>query len=332
MVPSPPFPRLTDLEGRVHLEEPDSAPLTEITALDVDRRGRILLPDPATGTVRIHDPDGKLSAVLGGRGRGPGEFRRPMFATFGPEGGIFVTDAEASRITRFGRDLALDTAFRLRGAYFGSRIVDVPRGVVVFALRGGRDSVEVFDVYAPDGRRLDSFGRLPAEIAGSPGWMAAARSRLASADRRVVAGFSLMYPLLLYEPGAGIIDSAGTPPPSWKPPSRPDPGTFEGTAGRRRFERWRRTFTTISAVGVYRDSLLVVEHESLDPDALEHREASYRIDVYALGPPARKLVDDVETPGHLVHAGHSLLLLTGTPARGGAWTVSRFHLERDRLP
>lgn len=320
------FAELASVRDSIRLEEPRDAALTEITDLDVDADGRLLVPAPTAGEVRLHAPDGSLVERLGGRGEGPGEFRRPMFAAFGPDGGILVTDADQPRVTRFDADLSLDTVFRLGGAFFGSQIASTHEDVAVFALKG-TDSAKAFGVYSSEGDLEGRFGRLPSGLRDTPGWMAAARSRLASDGTRFFGGINLFYPLLLYDPESGSVDSLGTPPPSWRPASRPDPGTFEGREGREHLEEWRRTFTTVSGLEVYRDSLLLVEHESLDPETLEHREASYRIDVYRLRSTPEKLVADVDLPGRLLHAGRSVHLLTATPADAPGWTVTRYDLE-----
>lgn len=323
---APPFDEIFTLEARIELEEADSALITMVPSLDVDELGRLLIPEPTAGEARIYDPDGRLLNRLGRRGDGPGEFQRPAAAVFGPGGAVYVSDIGSPRITRFAPGLEIDTTFELKRAHFGGPMEVVPGGIVSFAMRAGPDAL-IYDVYGHDGVRRASFHRLHPLIRTDPGWISAARGRLAVGGGRIFVAENLLYPVYRYDFAGRPVDSLGGPPPSWRPVSRPEHGTFQGPLGWSRFARWRRTFTTIAGLGIHRDSLLLVAHEALDPDVIAYEEATYRLDVYSLGAGVTKLYEDIPLPGRLLHVGDRLYLLLGQPPELGAWTLGRYRME-----
>lgn len=323
---TPAFDRLFELEARVVLEEPDSGLITEIPDLDVDAGGRLLIPEPAEAVVRVYDANGGLLAQLGAQGDGPGEFRRPRAAVFGPQGGVYVTDTAIPRVTRFTPSLELDTIFSLSRAYFGDRIERVADALVVFAMREGPDA-RLYDLYSSRGVSARSFHRAHPLVRSVPGWLAAARSHVAAGAGHIFIAENLLYPIVRYDSRGSLVDSVGWPPPSWRPASHPKPGAFVSPTAWSRFQRWRRSFTTISGLGVYGDSLLLVVHKSLAPEVTAYEEASYRLDVYRLGRTVEKLHQDVELPGPMLHAGRSVYLLLAAPPSGIGWTLARYRMR-----
>jgi len=320
---TPVFAEVFELVSRIELEETDSALITAIADLDVDAEGRLLIAEPAAGEVRLYGPDGRLSRRLGRPGDGPGELRRPAAAAFGPAGGVYTSDTASPRVTRFVPELGLDTVWTLPNAHFGGPLRRLGDGMVIFAMRPG-PGAELYDIYGPRGVRLGGFHRADPSIAAVPGWLTAARSRLASGTGSVFVVESLLYPILRYDRAGRLVDSLGVPPPSWRQASRPEPGMFRGPQAWARFARWRRTFTTIAALAVYRDSLLLVAHEELDPDIVAYDEATYRLDVYRLHPQLVKLAEDILLPGPLLHAGAAVYVLLGRPPQPDAWTLGRY--------
>ena len=326
--PSPPslsFDALFKLEARIGLEEPDSGLITGVPGIDVDAGGRLLVPEPALAEVRVYSPGGRLLQRLGRRGDGPGEFRRPLAAAFAPDGSVYVTDAGVPRITRFTPSLAFDTVFLLHSAYFAAQIEPVPEGVVVFAMREGPDA-RLYDVYSSRGELRVSFHAMHPLIRSVPGWITAARSNLAVGAGHIYIAENLLYPFARYDRAGRLVDSVGTPPPSWTAASRPEPGAFQGADAWTRFQRWRRTFTTISGLGIYRDSLLLVVHKTLDPRVVAYEESRYRLDLYRLGAELRKLAQDIELPGPLLHAGEKVYILLAAPPETERWTLGRYRL------
>jgi hypothetical protein len=89
------------LVDTVVLEQPDSAPIVRLSGIDVDQSGNILLGDVSESNVKLFDRSGQLVHIFGRKGDGPGEFSQPRFPRFGPDGMIYVADAQLSRITVF---------------------------------------------------------------------------------------------------------------------------------------------------------------------------------------------------------------------------------------
>lgn len=72
-----------------------------ITAVNVDRAGRIYVLGARSRIVRIDDMDGNGFVSLGPTRSGPGSFTNPKVAAFDGQGRIYVTDADSHRIVRF---------------------------------------------------------------------------------------------------------------------------------------------------------------------------------------------------------------------------------------
>jgi len=85
----------------VLLQQPDSAPIVRISGIDVDDHGRILIGDVSEGNVKLFAPDGRLIRIIGRKGAGPGEFTAPRYPRFGPQGLIYVADAQNPRVQVF---------------------------------------------------------------------------------------------------------------------------------------------------------------------------------------------------------------------------------------
>ena len=102
-------PELVDIEAfesgfeitrRLELEETDRAMVVS-PMVAVGGTNRLFVAEPKESQVNIYDTDGSLVRVIGRRGDGPGEFRRPFTARPTLDGGIVVADFTASRMTFF---------------------------------------------------------------------------------------------------------------------------------------------------------------------------------------------------------------------------------------
>lgn len=89
------------LVDSIRLAQPDSAPLVRISGLAFDQSGRIAVADASEGKVRLYDRFGRLLRTLGRKGEGPGEFSQPRFPRFTPDGGLYIGDGQAGRVSRF---------------------------------------------------------------------------------------------------------------------------------------------------------------------------------------------------------------------------------------
>lgn len=320
---TPAFGEAFAAEGRVVLEEPDSALVSEVRRIAVRSDGVVAVPDPRQDRVRFYGPSGRLLADAGGSGSGPGELDNPGDAAFDDRGRLYVAEGGHPRITRFARDFSFDTVFRVEDAHRPAAVATAGGRLFVYANRPGVGTESV-SIHGPDGGVREVFHPRREAYRTVPYWSAAARRMLAVSESHVVAGGNMLYPLVRYGPGGALRDSLGSPPPSWEQPPRPEPGAFTGPNRMRKFAEWRRTFTTIDNVAVYRDSLLVVAHEELDPEIVAYEDASYRADVYELAT-GRKLMTDVPLPGRLLEGGRHVHLLVSSPP--GPWAVGRYRVR-----
>lgn len=316
------FEQLFREDERIVLEESDPALIAEITGFTVGLDGRIAVADRLSNRVYVYDSDGTLLASLGGLGEGPGEFDIPVDAAFGPDGELYVAETGNGRISRFGPGFAYDTAFRTEDAYHPSRVDVLEDRLLVYVARetpGG----EALRIYTSRGQLLDAFHPKRAEYRTVPYWSASAFDRLAVSESHVVAGGNLLYPFARYDRAGTFVDSVGTPPSNWVQAPRPERGRFAGPDRWERYTKWQRTFTTVSALAIYRDSLLLVAHKELDPEILAYEEASYTLDAYRLS--GEKLVERVPLPGPLLAGGErAYLLLSRAPE---PWTVGAYDVD-----
>lgn len=308
--------------GEIRLEEPEGALLGELTSLDRDGRGRMVVADRMSGRISIYDRTGSLLRLVGRSGEGPGEFVRPVDAVYLDDGSIAVVETGRPRITRYEPTTDSVSVYRLRDAYYGQAAAGTEGRLAVFVNRPGADAPRV-QIYDLDGRLAGEFHRMRPEYSEVPYWSAMTKGLLAAGGGRIVAGGNLMLPLALYGIDGTARGSVARELPGWEPVPRPARGRFAGSGARRRFEAWRRTFPTLDAIEVYRDSLLVVAVERLDEDVLSTEIADYEAHVFDLrtGDP----VGSLELPGRLLHADDLVYCLTSGPPNG--WTVSRFSLE-----
>lgn len=101
-------------QASIRLEQPDSAPIVRISGIDIDGTGRILIGDVSEGNVKLFASDGRLLRIFGRKGAGPGEFTAPRYPRFGPDGLIYIADAQNPRIQVFDSTGTLRGATRLR--------------------------------------------------------------------------------------------------------------------------------------------------------------------------------------------------------------------------
>lgn len=91
----------------------------DIRGIAVDTWGRLYATDGQDATVRLFDSLGQLVRSLGRRGQGPGELNTPQGVAFGPDGNIYLYDAEARRLTVFDTSGAVLTTHPLMISSYG---------------------------------------------------------------------------------------------------------------------------------------------------------------------------------------------------------------------
>lgn len=150
------FNSIFRLERRLTLEQPDSAPIVRISGIDRDVDGRFVVGDVSEGNVKLFAADGRLLRVIGRKGRGPGEFSAPRYPRFGPNGRIYVADAQDPRVQVFESDGTLVSATRIAeaGVVMGFEPV-TPDRYLLLVQRGTNDHVLIEVDRA--GRELRTF-------------------------------------------------------------------------------------------------------------------------------------------------------------------------------
>lgn len=167
------FPDAFELVRSVTLEQPDSALIVRVSGIDVDAQGRILIGDVSEGNVKLFSPDGRLLRVIGRKGSGPGEFEQPRYPRFGPDGLIYVADAQNPRIQAFdtaGR-LTASTPVLTVGLIQGFRPLDGRRLLVAAENAGSRDVLLELDMAGQVRRNMLALGEVrPTGQADDPAW------------------------------------------------------------------------------------------------------------------------------------------------------------------
>lgn len=322
-LPSPPFDSVFQFVGTLELDESGPNAITQITDFAVARDGRIAIADAKTPRVVVYNPDGDLERSVGRSGEGPGEYRNPSSVAFGAAGELYVLNVAPQYLIRFSADLAYDTTFRIDDALAALEVETLDKGLVVFTYRDKAEA-PLSRLYSTRGQLLKTFYELDPTILSRPFWEAATDFLLTTSKTEIIAGYNLSYPLVRYDPSGTFVDSIGFPPPSWVPPPSVDPAGPFNTAT---FKPWRRRFTTIREIAVYRDSLLLVSHEKLDPEILSYEAGTYAADIYLLD--GRKIWDDIPLPGRLLSAGQFVYVLLDR--RPESTTVGEYSIRLNGL-
>lgn len=312
-----------ELRRRVEFQEPDTALVGDLTRLERGPRGRFALVDRTSGRVSIYDSSGALADVVGRPGEGPGEFLRPVDAAFLDDGTLAIVETGQPRLTRYDMATGRTYSFRLKDAYYGVAVGETTRGLAVYVNGTDRRSPQLH-IYDRQGELVDRLHTMQSEYRQVPYWSAMTKRLMAiKRDNQIVAGANLTLPFVLYGSDGSVIDSLVPALPGWHAVPRPARGQFTGGDARRRFETWRRTFPTIDAIEIYRDSLLLVATEELDETVLSTEIGTYDLHVFDLA--TGSYLGGVPLPGRLLDAAEQIYCLTEEPPTG--WIVSEYDLR-----
>ncbi|HSH44751.1 MAG TPA: hypothetical protein VK966_02790, partial [Longimicrobiales bacterium] len=147
-------------------------------------------------------------------------------------------------------------------------------------------------------------------------------------SNRAVTVNRFFYPLHLYDADGRHLRDFGEPPPSWRPPGRPERGAFIGLEGWDRLEEWLHAMTVISSVAIYRDSAILVVHAEPEPQPTSiYAQTDTLLDVYSIE--GEKLLEDVPVPGRVLEAKDYLYVLEAEPPAG--WVVGVYRLRTESL-
>ncbi|HET9578081.1 MAG TPA: SMP-30/gluconolactonase/LRE family protein [Usitatibacter sp.] len=91
--------------GAKHAVRAGFAHMAQPTGIAFDAQRKLLyVVDTGADRVNVFEPDGRLRASFGQRGKGDGEFNRPTHVWCDSQGNVFVTDALNYRVQVFGPD------------------------------------------------------------------------------------------------------------------------------------------------------------------------------------------------------------------------------------
>jgi hypothetical protein len=150
------FADLFSLARTIELEQPDTAPIVRLSGIDRAEDGRLLVGDVSEGNVKLFAPDGRLLAIIGRKGEGPGEFSAPRYPRFGPDGLIYVADAQNPRVQVFDAAGKLLRGTRVDGFSGVAGFEPLPNGNYLLAVHRESDPRVLAE--------LDTTGRVIREL------------------------------------------------------------------------------------------------------------------------------------------------------------------------
>ena len=137
--------------------------------VSVDDRGWMYVADVGNARLLVYDDRGEHVRTLGRSGQGPGEFSFPI-ASVVAGGRIFISDSNASRLSRWTMDGALDWDRRVElfPGYLIHPMLGLPDGTWLARLRLPRTQTEVVAHMSTEGERMAEFA--PLEVPGRTGY------------------------------------------------------------------------------------------------------------------------------------------------------------------
>jgi hypothetical protein len=321
--PTAAFEEVFAREDSFILEEPDGYPITNAHRLALVPDGRLVVVDQPSHTIRIHQPDGRLDAVVGGYGEAPGEFRRPITGTILSDGYLYVLES-SRQVNRFTPELEWDTVFALEGLRGALRVFPLGDDLLFQTIGFREPNFDIMRRYSRDGRLLSTFHEQHPTYLTAAYWWDEPESIAIGSEYIYLMHDKLPY-VYRYTLGGEPVDTFGHPSASWRQASEPRPGEFSGPANFARAQAWLRSFTWVSNIVLYQDSLLVVANTRYDPENLARRDPSYHADVYDVRT-TEKVDRDIPLPGRLIAGGEHILLIDSEPP--GGWRLGRYTLTR----
>ncbi len=255
---------------------------------------RVLVADGMTNRILSFGLDGTYQGAVGGPGEGPGEFQTPYGLLEMPDGSILVSDF-TSRLTELTPDLSLRAVHRISESFLIGALTRVGDDVVLGHWMS-RGSGHNFVRWEPTGGLGPTF-----DPRDDPPPYCTERALIASRSSDVIVAQSMHYPLRRYTSDGTLLDSLGTPPPSWRQASRPELNEFSITPeGQQRAREWQRSYSVIDGLFALGDDWLLVAHR--DPTSQYREDDAIRADLYR-GRPLAKVWEDVLLPGPVLGSG-----------------------------
>lgn len=133
-----------------------------LNGLVVDAAGYMYVADTGRNRILVLSPAGQLVKQIGHSGTDLGGFTQPMMLAIAPDGALFVTDWENSRIERFNSALEATDTWSLGFRAFGLAVDPLGR---VFAPDFDHRRIEA---YAPRGASLGEIGGQDSPVVATP--------------------------------------------------------------------------------------------------------------------------------------------------------------------
>jgi len=320
--PSPAFDEIFSRVDSFVLEEPEGYPITNAHRLALVPDARLVVVDQPSHTIRIHHSDGRLQAVVGGYGEAPGELRRPITGTILPDGYLYVLES-SRRVNRFTPELEWDTVFALEGLRGALRVFPFGDDLLFQTIGFREPNFDIMRRYSRDGHLLGTFHEQHPTYLTAAYWWDNPESVAIGSEYIYLMHDKLPY-VYRYTLDGEPVDTFGTPSASWRQASEPRPNEFRGPENHDRAQAWLRSFTWVSNIALYQDSLLVVANTRYDPENMAYMDPSYHADIYDVRT-TEKLYQDIPLPGRLIAGGEQIVLIDSEPP--GGWIIGRYTLN-----
>lgn len=299
------------LVDSIELEQRPDLPIVRVSGLALSPDRRLALGDASEGNVKLFDLRGRLLAVLGRSGSGPGEFQQPRFPRFDPTGRLFVGDGQLNRITEFDpngtlvRTIPLDGMTPMMGLALGPR----NEFYVTGPGRGGR-LVHLVD---SSGRTTGGFLSLdqarPTRSPDHPLWKMLSQQWLAGTDSRLYVASTLNDTLWQLDPATGQSFTARVEVPGYLEPRLP----ASIPRGPEAITAWQKSFHIVASLLASRDLLVMPFVRGVlnygDPMVLMVRPAGGRWLAFRGAPPPVLVTGD--SIFAILHPGESERVVLG---------------------
>ena len=299
------------LVDSIELEQRPDLPIVRVSGLALSPDRRLALGDASEGNVKLFDTQGRLLAVLGRSGSGPGEFQQPRFPRFDRAGRLFVGDGQLNRITEFDpggtlvRTIPLDGMTPMMGLALGPR----NEFYVTGPGRGGR-LVHLVD---SSGKTTGGFLSLdqarPRREPDHPLWRMLSQQWLAGAGTRLYVASTLNDTLWQLDPATGHRFTARVEVPGYLEPRLP----ASIPRGPEAITAWQKSFHIVGSLLASRDLLVMPFVRGVlnygDPMVLMVRPANGRWLALGDAPPPVLVTGD--SIFGLLHPGESERVVLG---------------------
>ena len=298
----------------VQLGEDPADSIAEVGAFVERRSGGFVIGDRLLPRVRPYYEDGRLDVAFGRFGEGPFEFRRISAVAETVSDRIVVVDGE-NRLTYLSRELSPDTVVTVPGLVADAKALgpDLILGMLApEALGRNRRTATAPLVHRLSGHSLAwSAFPLPFTLVERPYWPSLTTVPMAVAGDSVFVAVSLLYPVSILSGDGEVIDTIGTPPPSFHRIPVLEEGALSDATTYGQMPEFLASFHVIERIDVVADSYLILTHGQFDrTQGLSGGRLHTSLDVYDRHTGA-KLYEDIPLPegSRVLGGGRYLYLL-----------------------